>query len=731
MKRLQFIQNTLKTISIAAVLIFCSHIAVSAVTLTVTNLNDSGDGSLRQAITDSNSSPEFDVINVAVTGTVLLETGLPTISDSVIINGGSQNGFIISGQNIAALRPINVSAPGIVVEIRDLTVTGGNTTSQGGGVRVENGAIVTMTNVTVTMNTATGGGGINVASSGTLFLIDSLVTNNTVSSSGGDGGGINVSSSNVVIRGTTVSGNTLQTVGSATGGGINIVTSSAMGSPPSFVRIENSTFNNNSAQLGGGVYLSGGGTLRMANSTVSGNMTSTTDATVSNGGGVYMNLGTGIITNSTIAGNTAGGTGAGGGIYTTGSGSATLVNSIVADNTAGTSGSQEIRGTTTSGGTFNTKGVNIIEGTTSGTITVINGSNITGVDPQLAPLANNGGKVQTRAISTASNAYNAGMNSEALDTQDTPLTTDGRGIGFARIVGGTVDIGAFEFTTSAQRSKTNFDFDGDGRADVGVFRPSDGNWYRQNSGAENSFASTNFGLTNDRLAPADYDGDGKIDFAVFRDGTWYIRQTANEQIRYVQWGASGDLPRPADFDGDGRADIAVFRPSEGVWYFIRSSDQQTVGVQWGTSGDLPMIGDYDGDGKDDFTVFRPSNGFWYSLQSSNGQAKVDAFGLPGDIPLMGDFNGDGKSDLAVFRPSDSYWYVARPTGVPAQNFDATPFGFSTDIPAPADYDGDGKTDIAVFRPAQGIWYILGSANGLSYAYFGLNGDRPIAAAYQQ
>ncbi|MFN2393819.1 MAG: FG-GAP repeat domain-containing protein, partial [Pyrinomonadaceae bacterium] len=83
----------------------------------------------------------------------------------------------------------------------------------------------------------------------------------------------------------------------------------------------------------------------------------------------------------------------------------------------------------------------------------------------------------------------------------------------------------------------------------------------------------------------------------------------------------------------------------------------------------------------------------------------------GDVKF--DFNGDGRSDISVYRPSDTTWYVARSTGVPSQNFDATKFGLSTDTTVPADFDGDSKTDIANFRSSNGTWYILRSKDGLT------------------
>jgi len=68
---------------------------------------------------------------------------------------------------------------------------------------------------------------------------------------------------------------------------------------------------------------------------------------------------------------------------------------------------------------------------------------------------------------------------------------------------------------------SSFDYDGDGRADLSVFRPSDQTWYLNRANGE--FDAVRFGLSTDRLAPADFDGDGKTDIAVYRAGTWFLR----------------------------------------------------------------------------------------------------------------------------------------------------------------------------------------------------------------
>jgi hypothetical protein len=272
---------------------------------------------------------------------------------------------------------------------------------------------------------------------------------------------------------------------------------------------------------------------------------------------------------------------------------------------------------------------------------------------------------------------------------------------------------------------TVFDFDGDSKTDISIFRPAPGEWWIQKSsnGGNSAFQ---FGAGSDTLTPGDFTGDGKTDVAFFRPSTgeWFVLRSENNSFFSFPFGTGGDIPAPGDFDADGKTDAAVFRPSTTTWFISLSTGGTTI-QSFGANGDVPVVADYDNDGKSDIAIFRPSGGEWWLLRSTAGLIAFQ-FGAGTDKTVQGDYTGDGKTDVAFFRPSNGEWFVLRSEDF---SFFSFPFGTTGDIPVPGDYDGDGKADAAVFRPSTTTWFAQRSTAGTLIQAFGIAGDIPVPNAF--
>ncbi|MGB7209951.1 MAG: VCBS repeat-containing protein, partial [Pyrinomonadaceae bacterium] len=120
---------------------------------------------------------------------------------------------------------------------------------------------------------------------------------------------------------------------------------------------------------------------------------------------------------------------------------------------------------------------------------------------------------------------------------------------------------ASSLTAPPPAGSVRFDFDGDGKADIGRWHATTTEFKVKNS-LTGTFTTNIIGTTAARSCPADFDGDGKTDQAVFYTGTWKIKKSSNSTIQTITgFGQAGDIPLPGNYRGSTAIDAAVFRPS--------------------------------------------------------------------------------------------------------------------------------------------------------------------------
>jgi hypothetical protein len=400
---------------------------------TVTNTNDSGPGTLRQAILDANTIAGADTITFSVSGTITLASTLPAIGDELTIDGTGQS-ITISGNNAVQ---VMVANSGTTLNLNTLTIANGLCSNcPGGGIYTFDGTI-NVNHSIFSGNRAACDAGCGT-SGGAIANLDGVVNVNNSTFSGNSthtGGGIYMRDGSLTVSNSTFSGNS-----AVLGGGINIDVGSLTVSNSTFsgnsadwgggiemrdgsLTVSNSTFSANSAILGGGIHKEYGDSLTVSNSTFSANSAST------GGGGIFNANGSVTVRHSTFFGNSA--DYGGGGIYNY-SGSVTVSNSIMANSTSGMN----------CGGSITDGGGNISYPDQS-----CPGMN---ADPKLDPngLQDNGGPTKSIALLVGSPAI------DAIPSANCAVATDQRGV--ARPQGSGCDIGAFELEAAAVDTSTSF-----------------------------------------------------------------------------------------------------------------------------------------------------------------------------------------------------------------------------------------------------------------------------------
>jgi Ca2+-binding RTX toxin-like protein len=351
-------------------------------TITVTNTNDSGADSLRQAVIDAAAGDTivFDASLAGQTITLASQIALDkTITINGDVNGDRKADVVISGND--ATRIFDISGGGTLAVLRSLTLTeGGPATGTGGAIRAGSGTQLALIDSTVSNSTASVGGGI--ASAGTLWVVNSTLTGNEAIA-------------------------------------VFLTTANA-----AFV---NATIHDNA----GGIALLGASFATILSSTISGTAAST----------VALNVD---------------------------SGNAVVRNSVIADNDG--------PNVLVFGSSSLAAGSSFFD--TAAPITNDQGGNIVmGGDPMLGPLQDNGGPVHTQAILPGSPLIGAG-NTALLPTDFFDLDGDsntGEALpldarGFARVLNGTLDIGANEFglvvTTASDSASAGNDIGASLAADI-------------------------------------------------------------------------------------------------------------------------------------------------------------------------------------------------------------------------------------------------------------------------
>ena len=407
-----------------------------------------GDLSLREAIDLANGGVGADTITFAsaLSGATISLNGTElVISDELVIDARLlATNVTIDAHHLSRIFDITATTGDIT--FGGLTLTGGSTDGGGGAIISFTSGNLTLVQSTVSGNRTTGFGayGGAVRAYGTVTITQSTVSGNSTTGDEADGGGISLGS---IFH------------------GVNLIQSTVSG---------NSTAGNNA--VGGGVHSRGPVTLTQ--STVSGNSTAGDNA---DGGGIWVLDDVTLIQSTVTDNHVLHSSSMGGGVYQGNLGNNfpfTIFGSIVAGNTAPAGGPDVVPDPqSTLNVNYSLIGVADLL-TLAGNVGNRTGSTNNPLDPQLGPLANNGGPTKTHALLPISPAIDAGDSTfDPADPDGDPMTDDAlsydqRGEPFIRVFDGDgvgdarIDMGAFELINSDALSALFGDYNRNGVVDA-------------------------------------------------------------------------------------------------------------------------------------------------------------------------------------------------------------------------------------------------------------------------
>ena len=122
-----------------------------------------------------------------------------------------------------------------------------------------------------------------------------------------------------------------------------------------------------------------------------------------------------------------------------------------------------------------------------------------------------------------------------------------------------------------------------------------------------------FGNPHDVPITGDWDGSGKTQIGVYRpsDDTFYVGDSGGVAAQSLTYGNPNDLPITGDWNGSGKTQIGVYRPSDRTFYMGDVNGVSYASLTYGNPNDVPITGDWNGSGRTQIGVYRPSNDTFY------------------------------------------------------------------------------------------------------------------------